>query len=175
MLCHQVRSKTSTVYLPPVFLHSRHPADIYIYFFEHSQKACGLGDESQIPTDPKSQESLGASLGRAGLQNGYGMYNGPALAHQANNGEPQIKDQSYLDSDKDSIQAFPDDFPLTVAQMTKDPFQHDGWEWDSLPPLLVNSAPFGPGSYLQNSPSAQALAPAAAASDSNTETSNDFY
>lgn len=94
------------------------------------------------------------------------------------NGEPQIKDQSYLDSDKDSIQTFPDDFPLeTVAsQMTKDPIQHDGWEWDSLPPLLVNSAPsFGPGSYLQNSPSAKALAPADAASDSNTETSNDFY
>lgn len=123
------------------------------------------------------------------------MYNnGPASlgVNQANNGEPQMKDQkSSLDDNSDkeySIQAsFPDDdFPLTVSQVTTndpDPFQqHDGWEWgDSLPPsLLVNSAlpPIGRGgSYLQqNSPSsAQALAAAAAASDSNTETSsNDF-
>lgn len=96
------------------------------------------------------------------------MYNGPPLGNQAN-GELQIKDQSYLDSDKDSIQSFPGDFPVTVAQMTTDPLQHDGL--DSLPPL-VNSAPVGRGSYLWNSPYAQALA--AAAPDSNTETNNEF-
>lgn len=96
------------------------------------------------------------------------MYNGPPLGNQAN-GETQIKDQSYLDSDQDSIQGFPGDFPVTVAQMTTDSLQHDGW--DSLPPL-ANSAPIGRGSYFQNSPYAQALA--AAALDSNIETNNDF-
>lgn len=138
------------------------PADIY--FFERSEKACGLRDESQIPIALNSQQSLGASLG-AELQNGYGMYNGPPLGNQAS-GDPQIKDQS---SDKDSIQAFPGDFPVTVAQVTTDSLQHDGW--DSLLPL-ANSAPIGRGSYLRNSPYAQALA--AAAPDSDTETNNDF-
>lgn len=141
------------------------PADIYL--FERSEKACGLRDDSQIPIALESQPSLDASLG-AGLKNGYGMYNGPPFGNQAN-GEPQIKDQSYLDSDRGSIQSYPEDFPVTVAQMTTDPLQHDGW--DSLPPL-VNSAPIDHGSYLQNSPYAQALA--AAAADSNTETNNDF-
>lgn len=141
------------------------PADIY--FFERSEKACGLRDESQIPIALNSQQSLGASLG-AGLKNGDGMYNGPPLGNQAN-GQSQIKDQSYLDIDQDSIQALPADFPVTVAQMTTDSLQHDGW--DSLPPL-ANSAPIGRGSYLRNSPYAQALA--AAAPDSNSETNIDF-
>lgn len=96
------------------------------------------------------------------------MYDDPPLGNQAN-GVPQIKDQSYLDRDKDSLQSFPGDFPDTIAQMTTDHLKHDGW--DSLPPL-DNSAPIGRDSYLWNSPYAQALA--AAAPDSNTETKNDF-
>lgn len=80
-----------------------------------------------------------------------------------------MNDQSYLDSEKGSRQASPGDVPVTIAQMTTDSLQPDGW--DSLPPL-ANSGPIARGPYLQGSPYAQALA--AAAPDSNTETNNDF-
>lgn len=143
------------------------PADVC--FSERSEKACGLRDESRIPISLDSQQSLGASLD-GGLQNGDGMYNSPALGNQAN-GEPQMKDQTYLDSNKDFIEAFPGDFPLTTAQTTIDSLQHDGW--DSLPPLADSAPPIGRGPYLQGSPYAQALA-AAAAPDANIESNSDF-
>lgn len=112
---------------------------------------------------------MGASLD-AGLQNGYTMYKIPPLGNQADE-EPQmqIKDQSYLDRNKYSMQAVPGDSPVIIAHMTTESLQHDGW--DSLP-SLANSAPIGRGPYIQGSPYAQALA--AAAPDSNTETNNDF-
>lgn len=138
-----------------------------ISFIKHSDKACDLWDESPNPQSLNNQQSLDASLD-AGLQNGNSMYNRPPLGNQAD-GESQINDQSYLDSDKGSRQAFPGDFPVTIAQMTTGSLQHDGW--DSLPPL-ANSGPIARGPYLQGSPYAQALA--AAGTDSNTETDNDF-
>lgn len=100
------------------------------------------------------------------------MDNRPTLGGQAG-GEPATKDQSYLDSDQDSTQAFSN---AQIAATDSD--QHDGW--GSLPPL-ADSDP-----YLQGSPYAQSLAAAAAAAapafngaaiaapDSNIETNDDF-
>lgn len=102
------------------------------------------------------------------------MDNRPTLGGQAG-GEAATKDQSYLDSDQDSIQAFSN---AQIAPTDSD--QHDGW--GSFPPL-ANSDP-----YLQGSPYAQSLAAAAAAAppafngaaiviaapDSNIETNDDF-
>lgn len=96
------------------------------------------------------------------------MDNRPTLGGQAG-GEPATKDQSYLDSDQGSIQAFSN---AQIAATDSD--QHDGW--GSLPPL-ANSDP-----HLQGSPYAQSLAAAApafngaaiAAPDSNIETNDGF-
>lgn len=62
-------------------------------FFECSEQACGLRDESQIPVSLDSQQSLSAASFDAGIQIGHGKYNRPPLGNQAD-GEPQMKDQS---------------------------------------------------------------------------------
>lgn len=171
MLCHQVcqTPRTSSLCL----LVPARNADIKVRY-KRSEKACGLRDENQIPVS-LDRQALGGSL-EAEAQSGHGTYDRPPPLGGQADGEPEIQDQSFLDSDQDFTQA-----PSSITQMeTTDSYQHDGWE--SLP-SLVNSDPIGHGPYLQVPPYAQALAAAtpglngaaaAAAPDSNIETNNDF-
>lgn len=130
--------------------------------FGRSENACGLKDESQISVS-LDRQPLGGSLD--------GMNNRPTLGGQAD-GELPTNDQSYLDSDQDSVQAF------SSAQFAAaDSDQHNGW--GSFPPL-ANSDPYVQGSqYAQSLAAAAAAAPAfngaaITAPDSNIETKDDF-
>lgn len=178
MLCHQVcQNPPTSIPTRLVLAHT-----LIKSLFERSQEACGLRDESQIPMSLDSQRS-GASLG-AEPQLGHGTDNNLPSGRPAD-AQPQIKEQSYVDSDQNFIQAFSGDFPATNARMVAtESHQYDGWE--SMP-LLANSAPIGPDPSLQGSPYAQSLAAAAtapgfngaaaaaaAAPNSNIETYNDF-
>lgn len=120
------------------------------------------------------RQRSGASLGTE-PQVGHGSQNNPLLDRPAI-GNPQRKEQSYLDNDQNFIQPFSGDIPATNAQIaTTDSHEYDGWE--GMPPL-TNTASTESNPYLQDSPYAQALAAVAAAAaaspNSNIESSNDF-